>query len=320
MHPVAPSYEKRFWPVHYIAGWMGLYLRKPFKDKVKGEHLPDVKQLPMQPTMVKTMFRVPITFSPAKARIFLDARANIFWNPYTPKNLVGVDQLQRSFTISSHRGMLPWRRATDVDDLCIAEPYHPDRVARQLTLRQQVPYAPLVSVYTKEDTGVAYAYWSHLLRSDQGEFQYLLNDAQTFSFVAWNNWWVGFMKPFNNIFNTLRPGISNGSNYNLRKRNFLKRGEEYIVPRKLSENDFVVIKEVSARGKEEHIAAIKLNGKRIMDHWRPILCGFLSNDEPLINSKKVRYIHVYIWYYHSSFAPFFISFFLYLLLIEEAKG
>ncbi|XBH75216.1 hypothetical protein VPH35_102013 [Triticum aestivum] len=188
MHPVASSYEKRIWPVHYIAGWMGLCLRKPFMDKVKGKHLPDVKQLPMHPTMVKTMFRVPITFSPTKARIFLDDRANIFWNPYTPKNLVGVDQLQRSFTISSHRGMLPWRRATDVDDLCIAEPYHPDRVARQLTLRQQVPYAPLVSVYTKEDTGVAYAYWSHLLRSDQGEFQYLLNDVhEAFSSVAWNN-------------------------------------------------------------------------------------------------------------------------------------
>ncbi|KAM3401865.1 hypothetical protein ACQJBY_006069 [Aegilops geniculata] len=138
MHPVAPSYEKRIWPMHYIAGWMGLYLRKPFKDKMKGKHLPDVKQLPMQPTMVKTMFRVPTTFSPAKARIFLDDRANIFWNPYTQNNLVGVDQLQRSFTISSHRGILPWRRATDVDDLCIAEPYHPYRVARQLTLRQQV--------------------------------------------------------------------------------------------------------------------------------------------------------------------------------------
>uniref|UniRef100_A0A8R7TVQ8 Uncharacterized protein n=1 Tax=Triticum urartu TaxID=4572 RepID=A0A8R7TVQ8_TRIUA len=25
-----------------------------------------------------------------------------------------------------------------------------------------------------------------------------------------------------------------------------------------------------------------------MDHWRPILCGFLSNDEPLINSKKKK--------------------------------
>ena len=74
------------------------------------------------------------------------------------------------------------------------------------------------------------------------------------------------MKPFNNIFNTLRMGISNGPNYNPRKRNFLKHGEEYIVPRKLSENDFVVIKEGSARGKEEHIAALKLNGKIIMDH------------------------------------------------------
>ena len=111
MLPVAPSYEKRIRPVHYIAGWMGLYIKKAYKDKVKGKHLPDVKQLPMQPTIVKTMFRVPMSFSPAMARTCLDDRAYIFWNPYTPNNLVGVDQLQRSFSISSigvcfHGGML----------------------------------------------------------------------------------------------------------------------------------------------------------------------------------------------------------------------
>ena len=131
------------------------------------------------------------------------------------------------------------------------------------------------------------------------------------------------MKPFNNIFNTLRPSILNGQNYNPRKRNFLKHGEEYIVPHKLSENDFVVIKEVSARGKEEHIAAIKLNEKRIMDHWRPILCGFLSNDEPLINSKKVRYIHLYIYLVLPYIVRLLLSlshFFYISFLTEEAKG
>jgi hypothetical protein len=152
--------------VHHIAGWMGLYLKKPFKARVKGKNLPSIKKLPMRPTMTGTMFRAPKIFSPAKARAFLQDKANSFWNPYTSFNLVGVDQLQRAFAISSHRGMLPWRRATDVDDLCIAEPYHPERVARQLTLRQQVPYAPLISLYTTENTGVVYAYWSHLLHQD----------------------------------------------------------------------------------------------------------------------------------------------------------
>jgi hypothetical protein len=293
MHPIAPSYEKRAWPVHYIAGWIGIYLKKPFKTKARGDPLPNVKGLSMRPTMVNTMFRAPTYFSPAEARTFLANPTKSFWNPYTANNLVGVDQLQRSFSISSHRGMLPWRRATDVDDLLIAEPYHPERVARQLTLRQQVPYDPLVSLYTMEDTGVAYAYWSHLLRHDRGEFECLFNDAHKgLSSVAWNHWWVQFMRPFNRAFKDLNPVISNGRDYNSRKSKFLQHGEKFISPRKLSEGNLVVIKEVTVRGQAGHVATIQKKAKEVMDQWNPILSGFLTDDKPHVTPKKVREIRI----------------------------
>ena len=70
--------------------------------------------------------------------------------------LTGVDQLQRSFAISIRRGMLPWRFSAESTDLCAAEPYHPDRVARQFKLDQQVPYNPLQSLLAETDVGVAY--------------------------------------------------------------------------------------------------------------------------------------------------------------------
>lgn len=129
-HPIAPSYEKRAWPVYLIAGWIGIYLKKPYKAMSKWDHFPSVKRLLMQPTMFNTMFWPPIYFNPAEARAFLQNPAKFFWSPYSSNDLTGVDQLKRSVSISSHRGMLQWRRATDVDDLLIAEPYHPDRVAR----------------------------------------------------------------------------------------------------------------------------------------------------------------------------------------------
>jgi hypothetical protein len=189
--------------------------------------------------------------------------------------------------------MLPWRRATDVDDLLIAEPYHPERVARQLTLRQQVPYDPLVSLYTMEDTGVAYAYWSHLLRHDRGEFECLFNDAHKgLSSVAWNHWWVQFMRPFNRAFKDLNPGISNGRDYNSRKSKFLQHGEKFISPRKLSEGDLVVIKEVTVRGQAGHVATIQKKATEVMDQWNPILSGFLTDDKPHVTPKKVREIHI----------------------------
>jgi hypothetical protein len=207
--------------------------------------------------------------------------------------------------------MLPWRCATDIHDLCIAEPYHPDRVAGQFTLRQQLPYAPLPSLYTTEDTGVAYAYWQHLLRQDQGEFQYLLNGKhearckerkhEVLCTVAWAHWWVGFMNPFKIAFRALSSGISNGQNYHSEKIKFLRDGERFMIPRKLSEEHFVVVKEVTVRGQRDHIAAIKRKEKEIMDCWTPILSGFLTCDKPHVDSQKVSYIYIF---YHHCFLAF----------------
>jgi hypothetical protein len=294
-HPVAPSYEKRAWPVHHIAGWMGLYLKKPFQAKAGGKHLPKVKALTMRPTLINTMFRAPKIFGPTKARDLLQAETHnkTKWNPYTSLHLVGVDQLQRAFVVSSHRGMLPWRCATDVDDLCIAEPYHPDRVARQFTLRQQIPYNPLVSLYTTTNTGVAYTYWSHLLRHNQEDFQYSPREEhEALCTVAWMNWWGRFISPFNEAFNALSQYISNGENYHSKKRKFLRNGERFMIPRELSEADLVVVQEVTVRGQGAHVAAIKGKEKEITDRWYPILSSFLSSDKPHVDGKKVSYVYI----------------------------
>jgi hypothetical protein len=38
---------------------------------------------------------------------------------------------------------------------------------RQFGFDQAVPFTPLVSLHTREDIGIAYAYWEHLLRPEQ---------------------------------------------------------------------------------------------------------------------------------------------------------
>jgi hypothetical protein len=114
--------------------------------------------------MANAMFRTPKRFNPVEAFNLLCKDANILWCPYKPSHskhpgTQSPPWVSRIFFLSVRRGLLPFRRA----DLCIAEPYHPDRVARQFKLDQVLPYPPLVDVYTEEDFGVAYAYWAHLL-------------------------------------------------------------------------------------------------------------------------------------------------------------
>uniref|UniRef100_A0A8I6WRW8 Uncharacterized protein n=1 Tax=Hordeum vulgare subsp. vulgare TaxID=112509 RepID=A0A8I6WRW8_HORVV len=116
----------------------------------------------------------------------------------------------------------------------------------------------------------------------------LNGECKDLSSVHWTHWWVGFMKPFNDIFNILARGISDGQDYNSRKPAFLACGEKFMIPRKISEKDLIVIKEVSESGKEEHVAALIAKGKRVMDHWTPILSDFFSNDEPVRISNKKR--------------------------------
>jgi hypothetical protein len=98
------------------------------------------------------------------------------------------------------------------------------------------------------------------------------------------------MRPFNRAFKDLNPGISNGRDYNSRKSKFLQHGEKFIAPRKLSEGDLVVIKEVTMRGQAGHVAAIQKKAKEAMDHWNPILSSFLTGDTPHANSQKVSHI------------------------------
>jgi hypothetical protein len=88
---------------------------------------------------------------------------NILLRPYGFPYMKNERQLSRVFTIATHHGMLPWRHFSPTFDMCIAELYHLT-VANQFGLDQDVPFAPLVSMYTIQDIRVAYAYWEHLLR------------------------------------------------------------------------------------------------------------------------------------------------------------
>jgi hypothetical protein len=82
-NPIGPSY-KRCWPVHFIIGWMGVYLKSIFGDKVNKPHAPSFIHGSRKSMMVNTMFRTPKRFSPDEAFKFLCKDANIHWYPYKP--------------------------------------------------------------------------------------------------------------------------------------------------------------------------------------------------------------------------------------------
>jgi hypothetical protein len=119
-NPVGPSYMKRCWPVHYIIGWMGAYIRNNFGDKVRRPQIPPYNHVSNKTMMANIMFRIPKHFNPAEAFNLLCNGANILWYAYKPNF---TDQprapppawVSRTFCLSLHRGMLPFRRAS----LCI---------------------------------------------------------------------------------------------------------------------------------------------------------------------------------------------------------
>jgi hypothetical protein len=289
MHPVGPTYSKAPWPVHYVIGWMHLYLKKTFGAKGKGNRLPTPRTLLMQPTMISTMFRSPDEFSPKTAYDFFENQINITWCPYSSRNLNGVDQLQRSFMISVRRGILPWRFLFQNIDVCIAEPYHPDRVARQFRLDQLIPYDPLRSLFTEADVGIAYTYWSHLLRPSQENIQHPLSSRyEGKCSLPWADWWKKFLKPFSDISHKLRDGSLHGKIPYDERRNAFKQSEKlFMSPRKLSNLDHVIIKEVSARRQNEYITAIEAKEKEIVDYWKQILTAFLGDNEPPKSPRRV---------------------------------
>uniref|UniRef100_A0A452XZV5 Aminotransferase-like plant mobile domain-containing protein n=3 Tax=Aegilops tauschii subsp. strangulata TaxID=200361 RepID=A0A452XZV5_AEGTS len=289
-NPVGPSFEQTPLSIHYIIGWMHLYLKKAFEAKGKGDKLPSPKRFPMQLAMLSTMFRPAKVFSPETAHEFLENHNNIIWCPYSSRNLTGVDQLQRSFAISIRRGMLPWRFSAESTDLCAAEPYHPDRVARQFKLDQQVPYNPLQSLLTEADVGVAYAYWSHLLHPVQEDIQHALgtNYVGTAS-LAWTNWWRKFAHPHSTILNSLKSGNMCGKiPYDERKSMCAKRGKRFYPTHTLSEDDLFIIKEVLVSHQKAYIEKIEAQEKAFAYHWNPILHAFLSDDEPSMEPRRKR--------------------------------
>lgn len=287
-HPVGPSFCKKPWATHYIIGWMYLYLRKSFGPKGKGNHLPTPKIVPMQPTMIQTMFRPPIEFTSEMAHEFLEEPQKISWCPYSSRNLIGVDQLQRAYMISIRRAILPWRFLFQNIDTCVAEPYHPDRVARQLKLDQQIPYNPLISLWTT-DVGVAYTYWSHLFLPAQEGIHHPLNSTYEGKCdVSWTRWWNKFLHPFTIILDKLKAGSPHGEiSYDERKEAYKQKAKEFMLPRELSDSDFVIIKEVSADCRDGYINGIEATEKEIAERWNHILGIFLSDDEPAMASRRV---------------------------------
>lgn len=296
-HPVGPSFAHRIWPVHFIAGWMGVYLKSPFGNRMKTPHLPSSKQLIVTPHMVNTMFRTPKHFTPEKAHIFLENRHNISWHPYTLTTRDGVFQHRKVFLISIRRGMLPWRRGCLNQDALIAEPYHPDRVAQQFRFDQVVPFFPLASLYTTSEIGIAYAFWLHLLSLDP-EFQYFPSDTRvTDSSVAWASWWQTFVKPFARISNFLSKGSMTGTiAYSVRKNSkyVLQR---HITARPVSRRDLKVVHRVQAERQAQHIKVIETAEGRIRNRWTPILREYLNDvaAAPLIQPDEVIFFYSLVY-------------------------
>jgi hypothetical protein len=155
-HPIGPAYMKRAWPVHFVIGWIGLYFRRGtvFGNRERGYTLPTFSHSTEKPSMINTMCRTPVHYTPGHAHDYLNTRSNFFSRSYDLSYMEDAAQLRRIFTIATC-AMLIWRRFSPNID--------------QFGLDQVISYTPLISLYTTQDIGIAYAYWEHLLRPGQVE-------------------------------------------------------------------------------------------------------------------------------------------------------
>jgi hypothetical protein len=80
-NPVGPSL-KRPWPVHYIIGWMGAYIKHIIGDKVKKPHILFYNHCSRRPMMANTMFRTP-SASILKKHLIFCAKMLIFFGVLT---------------------------------------------------------------------------------------------------------------------------------------------------------------------------------------------------------------------------------------------
>lgn len=285
--PVGPSHIKRCWPVHYIIGWMNAYIRNIFGDKMRNTRVPPYNHASKKPMMANIMFRTPKHFSIVEAFNLLCKDVNILWSPYKPnfsdpRRSLPPARVSRIFCLSLHRGMLPWRRA----NVCIAEPYHPDRVARQFRLDQEIPYLSLSSLYTEEYFGIAHAYWRHLLRPVQNNLHLLPDDDRTGrTTIYWLKWYKKFSEPFLSILDGLSHGIICGRvPYSDRTRLAVNRS---IVSRQVLSCDLFVVHKVSEEHRTKYVEFIQTKIAEIDAPWKKILYDFLlSGTLPPVQLKQ----------------------------------
>jgi hypothetical protein len=118
--PFGRSYMKRPWPVHYVIGWMGVYLKHTSVNKATKPCIPYYDHPTMKPMLVNTLFRTSKHFSPERASNFLCKDSNILWHPYKPNSAKHLrtppsSWISKIFCLCIRRGMLPFRR----DNICI---------------------------------------------------------------------------------------------------------------------------------------------------------------------------------------------------------
>ena len=279
---IGPSHAAmRPWPIHFLAGWMGIYLKKSYGDKKQHPHFPSYRHRSAERTLMEnTMFRIPKFYTPEAAHDFLCKDANIAWRPYPLTRSQSASQsrktplhhISRVFSLAIRHGMLPWRRATPTTDMCIIEPYHPDRVTRQFGLDQVVPYTPLTSISTTIDIGVAYAFWTHLMQPLQLATCPLPADSYLGkSLLPWFNWWTNFIEPFASILSNLRHGNLNGPvTRQERERKYSQCHRPNLI-HQLSPGDLVLVREIPSSRREEYVASIEEREATDLERWRRIL-------------------------------------------------
>ncbi|KAG2549607.1 hypothetical protein PVAP13_9KG230852 [Panicum virgatum] len=239
MGVVRPTSPKRLWPLHYLVGWMGVYLPNILGRKMRNLRLPVCPYPTVRPTMLITMSRNPKSFSMQEARAFMVA--------------------------------------TFKKDFCIMEPYHPERVAKQFRLDQLVPYTPLSDLVTEDNVGMAYAHWANLLRLVPEDFHFTPDDYRVGrNTLAWVRWFSKFMAPFTSILDTLtkdKQPCDHNKDDDIRRDYHAHPG---LIPRDLSSHDFAVVQRVSILNKAHHVSSVKAKAERVNGPWKKILYELLN--------------------------------------------
>jgi hypothetical protein len=262
--PINLDNLRRIGPIHYLIGWMGVYMPATFSGRMRYVGIPICPYPSVQPTMLNTMSRKPKLFSPGEAQQFMCRNHNIVWHPYRPLNPNQTQQAtlmweRKIFCLSIRRGLLPWRVATFKTDFCIFEPYHPERVAMQFRLDQVVPYFPLASLVTEYDVGVAYAHWQRLVGPRHDDFSLIPDDTRVGRpTLPWFRWFSAFIKPLTDVLSSL--GQRCAYHYAL----CVNKNPDYhahpgFSPRNISSLDLIVVQRVAEARRQEHIASIVKN-------------------------------------------------------------